>query len=43
MINTVWIRRGPYAESQKKLPEFAPHATVDNLNELIPIIVRERK
>ena len=43
MINTVWIRRGPYAESQKMLPEFAPHATVDNLNELIPIIVRERK
>ena len=42
MIKTIWIKRGPYADLKEKLPEFTPHATVDNLNELTPIILEEK-
>lgn len=41
-VKTIWVRRGPYAQNATLLPEFHPHATVDNLREILPII-REGK
>ncbi len=36
-IQTVWVKRGPYALKQSDLPGFEPDATVTTLKELLPL------
>lgn len=37
-IFTIWVKRGPYAQKQGKIPGFKPDAEVENLEEVISII-----
>jgi hypothetical protein len=37
-IFTIWMKRGRYAKIQEIKSDFTPDATVNNLNEVIPII-----
>jgi len=34
----VWLKRGPYAENQKPIPDFKPDAEVENLSDAVKII-----
>ena len=38
-VFTIWIKRGPYAESGKNVEKFEPDSEVLNLAETIPIIL----
>lgn len=37
-IITVWVKRGIYAQKQQPIKNFAPHAIIDSLQELIPLV-----
>lgn len=37
-IITVWVKRGIYAEKQQPIKNFTPHAIIDSLQELIPLV-----
>ncbi len=37
-IITIWVKRGPFAESQKSIPGFKPDAEVENLSEVVRIV-----
>lgn len=40
-VTTVWVKRGPYAENQKEISNFAPDAEVENLSEVVRIVQSE--
>lgn len=37
-IITVWVKRGPYAQTQEPIEDFTPNATIDNLSNLFSIV-----
>lgn len=37
-IITVWVKRGMYAQKQQPIKNFTPHAIIDSLQELIPLV-----
>jgi hypothetical protein len=37
-IITVWVKRGPYAETQVPIENFVPSATIDGLSDLYRIV-----
>ena len=37
-IITVWVKRGPYAETQVPIENFVPSATIDDLSDLYRIV-----
>lgn len=36
----IWIKRGPYAESQRPIPGFVPDAEIDSLKNLASLLMR---
>lgn len=40
-IVTIWIKRGRHAEETKKISNFKPDATVDNLTEVVDIVKKQ--
>lgn len=42
-IFTIWVKRGPYAQSQKKIPGFTPDEEVKGILEVVKIVENELK
>lgn len=38
-IYTIWIKRGPFALSQKPLEDFSPDASIEDLRMVLPLVV----
>lgn len=38
-IITIWVKRGPYAQSQEPIEDFSPSVTIDNLSDLYNIVL----
>ncbi|MBI2031191.1 MAG: hypothetical protein HYT08_01115 [Candidatus Levybacteria bacterium] len=38
-IFTIWVKRGIYAENQKKIPGFKPDSEVGNLKETLQLVI----
>lgn len=39
---TIWVKRGFFAENQKPIKNYAPHAIIDTLQEVIPIVTANK-
>ncbi|MBI1982001.1 MAG: hypothetical protein HYY87_00120 [Candidatus Levybacteria bacterium] len=37
-LSTIWVKRGPYAQKQRKIKNFVPDAIVGNLEEVVSLI-----
>lgn len=37
-VFTIWMKRGEYAETQKPIEGFSPDATIESLQEAVPLI-----
>lgn len=40
-VFTIWVKRGPFAQSQKEIPGFKPDAEVKTLSKVIKIISQD--